>query len=381
MLGIIKCDNYSFLLPLKNCNCLLSYWYMILNDICSNIIIIIDEKYKKEVHEILGDNIKMIDNIYLIKNEEYDICIYVNCENIIDNLNYEIIKKIKDKYLGGVLSWNNIEGIFFYKKEIENILINNDYQNNKDIFIKENIPGLLWNSNNFNDYKNYLTFLSIPNRTYIKGTLIIVALYIGNIEEEKINISLNCLINLRKNYPNEFIIIVDNNSYNKEWINLANMLSMYIIKNTSDLYRYEIGAYNLALKYFKADKYICIQHNINFHSKIYQELSIDEPDAYVFNTTTHLNMSNEGLNIINKYLNFLNMKDWNNEPLAIWNCFYCNDLMMDKIINSGLFDLFLNNKYISEVYERLLGTFLFRNLGNVKIIDNKNFDKIFFNQS
>lgn len=45
---------------------------------------------------------------------------------------------------------------------------------------------------------------------------------------------------------------------------------MYIIKNTSELYRYEIGAYNLALKYFKADKYICIQHNIQFFLKLFK---------------------------------------------------------------------------------------------------------------
>jgi hypothetical protein len=47
MLGIIKCHNYSFLLPLKNNKSLLEYWVMILNNTCSKIIIIIDDCYKK----------------------------------------------------------------------------------------------------------------------------------------------------------------------------------------------------------------------------------------------------------------------------------------------------------------------------------------------
>ena len=47
MLGIIKCDNYSFLLPLKNNKSLLENWFMTLNKICSKIIIIIDDSYKK----------------------------------------------------------------------------------------------------------------------------------------------------------------------------------------------------------------------------------------------------------------------------------------------------------------------------------------------
>jgi hypothetical protein len=381
MLGIIKCNNYSFLLPLKNNKSLLEHWFIILNNICSKIIIIIDDCYKKNVYDFLGENISIINNINLIKNEEYDLCIYVNCNIIIDIIHFNIIDNIKDNYYGGILSWNNIDGLYILKKNIEHILINNEFEENKHLFIKCNIYGLLWDANNINDYKNYISYLSIPNRTYIKGTLIIVSLYIGNIEQSKIDISLNCLINLRTYFQNEFIVIVDNNSYNQDWINLANLLGMYIIKNTSELYRYEIGAYNLALKYFKADKYICIQHNIQFFSKIIQELNMDTPDAYVFQTTTILWMNDDGLKIINKYLNFINMTNWNNDPLAIWNSFYCNDLMMEKIINSGLFDMISNKKEISQAYERILGVFFYRILNYVKVIDENIFIKHLFVQN
>jgi hypothetical protein len=381
MLGIIKCHNYSFLLPLKNNKSLLEYWVMILNNTCSKIIIIIDDCYKKNVYDILGENISIINNINLIKNEEYDLCLYVNSNIIIDNINFNIIDNIKDNYHGAILSWNNIDGLYILKKDIEHILINNEIEENKHLFIKYNISGLLWDAKNINDYKNYISFLSIPNRTYVKGTLIIVSLYIGNVEQSKIDISLNCLINLRTNFQNEFIVIVDNNSYNQDWIKLANLLGMYIIKNTSELYRYEIGAYNLALKYFKADKYICIQHNFQFFSKIIQELNMDTPDAYVFKTTTILWMNDDGLKIINKYLNFINMTNWNNDPLAISNSFYCNDLMMEKIINSGIFDMISNKKEISQAYERILGAFFYRILNYVKVIDEKIFIKHLFDQN
>lgn len=386
MLGIIKCDNYSFLLPLKNNKSLLENWFMTLNKICSKIIIIIDDSYKKNVYDILGENITIFKNINLIIYEEYDLCIYVNSNIIIDNINFDIINfdiinNIKDNYYGAILSWNNIDGLYILKKKIEHILINKDFEENKHLFIKYNISGLLWDTNNRNDYKKYISFLSIPNRTYIKGTLIIVSLYIGNIEKSKIDISFNCLINLRTYFQNEFIVIVDNNSYNQDWVKLANLLGMYIIKNTSELYRYEIGAYNLALKYFKADKYICIQHNIQFFSKIIQELNMYSPDAYVFKTTTCLLMDDNGLKIINKYLNFINMTNWNNDPLAIWNSFYCNDLMMEKIINSGIFDMISNKKEISEAYERIIGVFFYRILNYVKVIDEKIFIKHFFIQN
>lgn len=379
MIGIIVCDNNSFLLPLRNNENLLSYWYMILNDICSKIIIIINEDYNKIVYDNLGDKpFTIYNDLGFIKNEDYDLALLTNVENIIDNINFNIIPKIK---FGGLLYWNKIYGMCIFKKEIEDIILTNNIQSNLQLFIKENISGFIWNASNPNDYKNYLNFLTIPNRTYVKGTLIIVSLFIGNIDRNKINISLNCLMDLRRFYPDEIIIIVDNNSPNQEWKHLAKTLGMYIIKNTNELYRFEIGGYNLALKYFKANKYICIQHNIQFHSRIHQELDMNNADAYVFSTTRKLNCDNNGLMLINKYLNFLNMRNWNSEPLAIWNSFYCNDLMMEKIINSGLFDLVSNKKEISQAYERLIGTFLYRNLGYVKVIDKNTFHKNFFIQS
>ena len=387
MLGVILCYNLCFMLPLINNQLLISYWYNILNNICSKIIIIINDDYKNIIYNILGKNINIISTIDLIKNEKYDLCVYVKCENIINHINFNIIDKIKDTNLGGVIEWNNKKGLWIFKKEIEILFITDNYINNTSLFITENIPSLLWNVNNINEYKNYINFLTIPNRYYIKGTIIIVALYMGNnLTLEQINISLDCIKSLRKHYPDEFIVIVDNNSPNRDWINIANDLNMHIITNTSELYRFEIGAYNLALKYFKADKYICIQHNILFKSRIREELKIDKPDVYLFLTTTRLLWTDNGLNtgngleLINKHLNYINMSNWNHDPLAVWVSFYCNDLMMEKILNSGLLNLLSNHRDISQAYERILGVFFYRTTKNVKIINKDIFDKINFGQ-
>jgi len=372
MLGIINCcNNNNFLLSFKN-NSLLSYWYELLNGFCSNIIVIVSEEYEKIIYNLIG-NVTIINEKNKIKDYHYDKCIVINANNIIDYIDIDIINKLENNSENAILCWNDISGIWIFKKELEDMFINNHYD--EDLFLKINMKGFLWNN-----YTDYISFLNFPKRTYVKGTLIIVSLYIGDIEKSKIDISLNCLKNLRKYYCNEIIVIVDNNSYNQEWIDLANELNMYIIKNTSDLYRFEVGAYNLALKYFRADKYICVQHSIQFNSRLNEELDMNIPDAYVFSTTNHLSWDDNGRNLINKYLNYLNMSEWNNEPLSIWNSFYCNNLMMEKIINSGMFDFISNSKNISQAYERIIGTFLFRILNKVNVINESSFQKNFLNQ-
>ena len=375
MIGIIECDNISFLYKLKNNKILLRYWYDKLKQICNKIIILIKEEYNGYIC-LNEPDVFIINNKNLIKNEYYDLMLIVKGTNIIDRIDFYIIKDINNS----IIYWNDIAGAWLIKKEDENIYINNEINKYENKFIKKKICGLLWDANNLEDYNRYLNFLNVPKRTYVNGTLIIVALYIGNIDREKINISINCLKDLRKYFEKEVIVIVDNNSYNKDWINVAISLNMYIMKNTSDIYRFEIGAYNLALKYFEADRYICIQHNIQFHKKLDYELSEDKPDAYVFSTTIKLNMDINGLNLINKYLSYLKMDNWNNDPLAIWNSFYCNNLMMNEIIKSGLLNVISNDKDISQAYERIIGLFIFRKMGYINVIDDTLFHKNFFIQ-
>ena len=385
MLGIIVCDDdNSFILKTKNNKTFLEHWYDILNTYCSKIIIIITEKYKNIINNILGENITIISNIDIIKNEDYNLCIYVKVNIIMDNINFDIIDKINNDIYGCILEYNDIIGIVLFKKNIEHLLINNvDLLINNEHLIKEKTLGLIWDCSDLNNYKNYLNFLTNHIRHYIKGTLIIVSLYLENNNQERINISINCLKDLRKHYQKETIVIVDNNSVNKDWIKIANELNMYIITNKSELFRYEIGAYNLALKYFKADKYLCIHHNMQFYSKINEELEIDKPDAGLFTNVIEYTNSTPDWNIknMNKYLDFLNMDLFVSGPLAIWNCFYCNNLMMDELLKSGLLDLVANKKEISQAYERLFGLFFYRIKGdNLKIIDASSFKKINFLQ-
>ena len=312
-------------------------------------------------------------NIRNSQKEKIGLC------NIDDKYIIDIIDKNKecDYYYG----W----GSMIFKKEFEKYINKDDLHlgysmklaiNNSVKIPYEIIKGQYWDCGTIGEYKEYLNFLNDNKPIYIKGLLIIVSVYIEDDEEKLKNLS-NCISRFRKIYSNETIVIIDNNSKNIKWYDLAKSLNIYIIKNNSNLYRYEIGAYNLALKYFRADKYICIQGTIFLNESIKEELIDFKADAYALKKHNRFDWDDNGLKIINKYLNFVDMENWNNEPLVLWNCFYCNNLFMEELINSGLLDLRVNNKNISFAYERILGTYFQRKLNYIKEI---NPNTIIFNQ-
>jgi hypothetical protein len=144
----------------------------------------------------------------------------------------------------------------------------------------------------------------------------------------------------------------------------------------------------LALKHFRADKYICVQGNIFLNNKITEELDDTKADAIVFkkhyeHETTWNNDNNDWdyISPINKYLNILDMKDRDKDrQLVQYSSFYCNKAFMDNMIEKGILDLICNKKVISCSYERILGTYFHRNLVNVKEINPETFTKFIFGQ-
>ena len=431
----------KFILPLKDTNySLLGYWCKLMIDKgCDKIIIGSSTTNKYFIEHIINTQlidykeiiiIKIIDNsstmnetiLRMIENENYNLALmgmpdthidYIS-NNLIDimiNNNESIVGSylwnirnsqkekiglcnIDDKYIIDIIDKNKEcdyyygWGAMIFKKEFEKYINKADLHlgysmklaiNNSVKIPYEIIKGQYWDCGTIGEYKEYMNFLNDNKPIYIKGLLIIVAVYIED-DEEKLKTLSNCISQFRKIYSNETIVIIDNNSKNIKWYDLAKSLNIYIIKNNSNLYRYEIGAYNLALKYFRADKYICIQGTIFLNECIKEELNDINADAYSFRKTNGLHWDDFGLKIINRYLNFVDMENWNNEPLVMWNCFYCNNLFMEELINTGLLDLKANNKNISFAYERILGTYFQRKLNYIKEINPNTYNKIFLNQ-
>lgn len=431
----------KFILPLKDKNIsLLTYWCkLMIEKGCNKIIIGSSKTNKPFIEHIINTQlnnynflifIKLIDNsltmnetiLKMVKDEDYNIAIMGMPDTHIDYISNNLIDKIlnDDELIVGSYLWNirnsqkekiglcHIDnnyiidiidknkdcdynygwGAMVFKKEFEKFIKIDDLHlgysmkfalNNLIKIPYEIIRGQYWDCGTMCEYKEYLNFLEENNPIYIKGLIIFVAVFIEN-DENKLKILIDCINQLRKIYKNEMIVLIDNNSKNIEWYNIAISLNMYIIKNKSNLYRYEVGAYNLALKYFRADKYLCIQGTIFFNNKINETLDDNIADAYSFKKHFGLSWDYDGLKIINKYLNFLDMDEWNNEPLVLWNCFYCNHLFMDELINTGLLDLRCHNKNISFANERILGCYFQRKLGNIKEINQETFIKIFLNQ-
>ena len=433
----------KFILPLKDKKIsLLTNWCeLLLKTGCEKIIIGSSISNKPFIDHIISTQlfdihdkiiIKIIDNsptmnntiLEMVKNETYDVAIMGMPDTHVEYISQKLIERLieDDKHHVGAYLWNirdaqlgkigqcNIDDNF-----ICNIIDKNKecgynygwgsmvfkpsfeaYINKDDLHLGyamasaipsgvlyEIIRGQYWDCGTIEEYSDYLNYMKINKAIHIKGTLIIIAVYIED-DESKYDCLVSCLRQLRTIYKYETIVAVDNMSLNNKWYDVAKELDMQILINNSALYRYEIGAYNLALKYFRADKYICIQGTIYFHKKITNILSEKVSDIFAFDVY-NLGLSwsgnhHDGLNIINKYLNFANMSNWNNDPLLLWNCFYCNNLFMETLLKSGLLDMICNSKDCSCAYERILGCFINRNMDNIKKLDCSIFTKHFLNQ-
>ena len=216
---------------------------------------------------------------------------------------------------------------------------------------------------------------------YINNLIIVVAVYINNYNKNYIEL-IKCLKQLRCIYKNETIIAVDNSSLNNKWFEIAKLLDIIILSNTSKLHRFEIGAYKLALQNYRSDKYIFIQGTIFLNNK----LDLTSMDAPIPNATAfqllHNNLcwSDKGLMLVNHLLESIQMKKWNNDPIVLWNCFCCNNLFIDNMFQDKIFDLHSNTKEHSCAFERILGCYLQSKLKKINEIDSKSFNKIFLSQ-
>lgn len=202
------------------------------------------------------------------------------------------------------------------------------------------------------------------------------------IYQKKKNISKESIIQLKKNFNDAKIVIIDNNSQNNEWYDFIKSLNLQLLINYSETNKYEIGAYYYGLKFYRAKKYLCFQHYVIFNSNITQQLNEDVPDVYVCNDTDHLSWEHEGHMLVNNYLEKLNQELYTNQRLCVWNCFYCNDHMIELLLKNNVLQMECKNKKDSNAFERVLGAFFCNQIGksNVKILNNSIFKKIWFYQ-
>lgn len=231
-------------------------------------------------------------------------------------------------------------------------------------------------------YTEYLTYKEKKNHVFINGLIIIICVYINN-EEKNYDILIECLEQVRKVYKNEIIVAVDNNSLNDKWHDTAKKLNIEILFNNSDIHKYEIGGYNLALQHFRSKQYIFIQGTIKINEKI--DLNFDENNSCAVSfgkIENDLYWNEKGLNLINKLLNCVEMNNWtSSDGILLWNSFCCNDNFVKDLLNSGLFDLPCNSKNHSCAFERILASFFMKNLKKIETIPEHKYTKFFLNQN
>ena len=299
------------------------------------------------------------------------------------NVDNNYITDIIDKDIN--CNYNYGWGCVIFKPEFEKHIINKDLHigysmksaiNSNNKILCKIMPGMFFDCGTIQGYSEYINYISEYKQVHIKGTIIIVAVYINN-DENNFNQLINCLTQLRQVYKHDTIIAVDNNSLNSKWQDTANELDIIILTNNCQLHRYEMGAYKLALQYFRADKYIFIQETIYINYKLdLSSLEYDKPNALAFNKLYGLNWDLEGLNLINKLLVSIDINTYNNEPLVLCNCFCCNNLFIENMLKDGLFDLMSNTKNHSCAFERILGVYFTNKINVFDIIHCDAYQKI-----
>jgi len=433
----------KFMLPMKDDNCsLITNWIKKLEEKCYKIIIgaspenslfiehiiktQLQQLQEKIVIKIVGNTKTMNETIIKCLNEEnYDLAIMCMPDTYCSNISEELIKNLlknNDTCVGAYLwnirntqigkigqckcdfnrnvitdiidkdincnykyGWGSIVFKPDFEKYIQNDELHTGYSMKKYIDSNKNVifeimNGMYFDCGTIQGYSEYINYMTQSKPLHIKGTIIVVAVYINN-DEQNYNHLVNCLTQLRKVYKNNIIVAIDNGSLNNKWKKIANEQNIYILENNSAIHRYEMGAYKLALESFRADKYIFIQGTMYINEKLdLSTLNINEANAVSFSTLNGLNWGNTGLELINDLLKAINMNKWNYEPIVLWNSFCCNNSFIIDMLNSGLFDLPSNTKNHSCAFERILGCYFIKKMNNIKVLNVNSFKKIYLNQ-
>ena len=233
-------------------------------------------------------------------------------------------------------------------------------------------------------YKTYLNFEDPVNPVRIKGTVIILAVYI-NTTQHCYDTLVRCLKQLRSVYKYETIVAVDNESLNSTWHSVAKELDMYVLLNEDTIHKFEFGAYKRALQSFRADNYIFMQGTIFINNSLTITLDSKNADVQVFKydgTRSWWDYWGEQYT-----LNLLKLVHIHCEPkdlgLVNWNSFCCNDLFVTKMFTSGIFNIPSNTKNHSCAFERIMYVFIKDTFGkkySIKTISPEEYDKIGLNQ-
>tara|TARA_B100000925_G_C22007870_1_gene474574 strand:- start:2462 stop:3832 length:1371 start_codon:yes stop_codon:yes gene_type:complete len=429
----------KFMLPLKNTKgCLLTRWInlLLLNE-CNKIIIGASDYTKEFIKQVVDNDFGNVrDKIFIklvgktetmnetvikcLENETFDFVIMGMPDTVVENISTKMIKnteidvgvnlwniretqlgkigqcKIDDNYIIDIIDknkeckYNYGWGVVVFKQPFMKYILKEDLHTGYSMqrFLSDNnkityeiVNGLYFDCGTIDGYKEYLNYMECITPVHIKGTLIILAVYINN-TENSYNVLISCLNQIREIYPNEFIVAVDNGSLNDKWYQVAKESNIIILKNTSTMHKYEIGAYKCALQYFRADKYICVQGTMFLKKKIdLSSLNKQTPNAIAFQTLNALCLSNDGLQLIDKLLNSIEMGPWNNEPYTIlWNCFCCNNSFIKDMLESGVFDLPSHTKNHSCAFEKILGYYFNMKLKTIDIVNSNTYKKIFLDQ-
>jgi len=432
----------KFMLPCKDeSQSLLSHWARILVDLgCDKIIIgastiskvFIDHVVHTQLVEIsdmihvkmVGDTTTMNETVIsMLQNETYQIAILGMADTHVLKLSPTLLESIRsdDATTVGAYLWNirNSQvgkigqvdisdgtireildkdpscafrygwGAIVFKPSFERHLVKDQLHvgysmlsvlNDHAKVPYEIMHGQYFDCGTMGGYAEYLHYLTTPQVIHIKGTIVIVAVYVNH-DARNCELLCKCLTQLRVVFPCEMIVTVDNNSLNNAWHETARALNMELLINNSETHRYEMGAYRLALQHFRADEYVCIQGTMFLHTPIRASLDPHNPDATSFGRLDGLHWSVAGRELIQTLLSSIGLGDYSPEgPLVLWCCFVCNHPFMSDMLRSGMFDLISPTKNHSCAFERALGFYMNLKLGQVKCLDQSIFTKHFLAQ-
>lgn len=268
-----------------------------------------------------------------------------------------------DKQVNLNLHWG--WGVLVWKKSFEKYLLPDHLHpgyslslalKKEEKIIYEKCSGSYFDCGTLDGYKECIMTYTEP--THILGLLIIFAVYTS--KDEFSEVVSKCLEQIKKVYPHETIVVVNNNSPSVTWKETAIKNKLIILDNTDKLHRYEIGAYRHALKYYRADTYIFLQGSCYINRPLdMSELYCNTSFAKTISMFTGWCMYEHEIFKCKSLLT--NIPVLNNFDIingVQYNSFVCNNMFVDDLFEYGIFDLPSNSKTISCCFERILGLFI-----------------------